>query len=493
MKPQKNITKRFNSSLVLRGFVVSALVLCLPAALFPQTVYTTAQSPFPLEDLGHSARGHGFGGAFTAVQGDLACLFLNPAGLDGLGPAQVSFLHQDWIGDMAQETLVGALPLGKAGAFALGANYLNGGSFQGYDSNGFPTSSYHPSRASLALGWGGSILPPVSLGFTLRGLSQSLVPGNQTMASALNLGVLWRVLPALRAGAFYSSLDTDAASPEWGLLKMGVSYSQILIADSPCLFLADASLPPHGVYRIQCGAEQLFFRFLTVRMGYQLELEGNQIGGFRGFTAGVGFRFQELDLDYCYVPDGDLGYSQLVGLTYRFPMETAKPVPTVSAIPLIQNSRLNTQNPGLEETPLPTFTPLYAPAPNPTPALTWTPTPTIPPLTPSLSFKPSNNRTASDQVVKVEIQFNLPDVSGGTSPLPQPSPSVQLQQAIENMAKKVQDNPQDVQSWINLGNLYWRAGQADFSVQCFEEALRLQPDMARLKTWLDQYNRLHPR
>jgi tetratricopeptide (TPR) repeat protein len=127
---------------------------------------------------------------------------------------------------------------------------------------------------------------------------------------------------------------------------------------------------------------------------------------------------------------------------------------------------------------------------NPNPALgIQTPTPST--GIPSLNFNPSSTALPSDQVVKVETHFQIP----GTAETPataSATPSPELEKALDEAGQRVRQNPQDAPAWINLGNLYWRLGRRDFAVQCFTEALRLNPDNQVLKAWLEQYPQAYP-
>jgi hypothetical protein len=419
--------------------------LILPVPSPAQTVYTTVQLPYPLEDLGHSPRALAMGSAFAAAEGDAACLYWNPAGLDGLAAPELSLFHESWLADISQETAVGAYPIGKAGTVALGANYLSFGQLDGYNSSGYYTASYSPFRASFALGWGGTLVHSLSIGFSVRGLFQTLVPGVSTTANSFSTGFLWRALPDLRIGGFYSFLYSDA-SPQLGSLDLGESWAVPLFSNKPMLLLVDFSMPPEGVYRIQAGVEQPLFSFLFGRFGFQQELRDNLIEGFRGFSGGIGIELKGFDLDYTFAPDGDLGYSQMFGLTYHLPESTPKNPP---------------------------------------------PKPSTAPGEP-LNFKPPSEIKPQDRVVQVEVHFNLPDSSGSPSGGPVTPPSPGIQRAIEAAAQKVQANPQDAEAWVALGNLYWQSGQPEYTVQSFEEALRLRPDNNQLKSWIEGYKRLHP-
>jgi len=426
----------------LRLIIVSVFWLSFPMVSMAQssTAYTTLQLPYTLENLGHSSRAMALGSAFAAAEGDATCLFWNPAGLDGMGAPEISLSHQEWLSTITQESLAAALPLGKVGTFALGANYLNFGTLDGYGPTGDPTTSYHPFRASLSLGWGKTLAHNLSVGLAVRGLYDSLTSNYQTLSGFLSLGAIWRVLPFMRLGAYYNFSNADP-SPALATFKLGESWAIPLFDKSTSLLLVDFSLPPNGVYLIEAGFEQPILSNFFARAGFRQELKDNQIQGFRGFTAGLGVNLVGFDLDYSYIPDGDLGYSQNLGLTYHFPIEKPK-------------------------RPIPQTTP-----------------------SPALTFKPPSEITAADKVVQVEVHFDLPQTENPGAPT---SISPQLQQAIDKAGQKVQVNPKDAAAWVTLGNLYWQAGQAAFTLQSFEEALRLNPSNKQLKAWIDQYRNLNP-
>ena len=419
------------------------LFLILPPfrAAAQTTYYTTFNIPYPLEALGHSARAAAMASAFTAAEGDLNCLFWNPSGLDGMASPEISLLHQDWISGLSQETLAAALPIGKAGTLGFGLNALNYGSLEGYDSGGDPTGSIHPFRSTFLFGWGGTLLHSLSMGFSSRSIFQSVAPGDSSFSTALTAGALWRALPSLRVGAYYTFLNAGYP-PQQGILKIGETWGFSLFPQGPTLLQVDFSLPPQGVYLIQGGVEQPFFRILFFRLGYQMELRDNQISGFRGFTGGIGVEWEGLSLDYAYSPQGELGFSQMVGLTYRFP--------------------------GPQPTPLPQ------------------PRASLPSASP-LSFKPPASINPEDKVVRVEVHFDLPNGPAATS---QPSDPA-LEMAIEEAGQQVQLHPKDAVAWVNLGNLYWRSGRPEFTVQCFGEALKIDPSNRDLGAWLDRYRSLN--
>jgi len=485
------------------GFFWGVGLLILPFGLQAQTTYTTALSPNPLENLGHSPRAYALGEAFAAVSGDPACLFYNPAGLAGIPALQVSAMHQDWIAGISQETLLAGFPAGQAGSFALGANYLNYGALESYDASGNPTSSNSPFRGSLYAGWGGPILSGISLGLSAHGAIQSLAPGASKLSSAVQAGALWKPIPRLSLGGAYTFLNTDS-DLGLGFLELGASYSIFLFFQSSTLLEMGFSLPLYNVARLQFGAEQPFLNFLVVRAGYQLELDNNDIAGFRGLTGGLGLDLDDFSLDYAYSPDGDLGSSQMISLAYRLPTES-KPAPNPHpqntwAVPV---SVIPSPAASVAATPTPNATPVLKPEETATPTATasptttWTPSagsngePSPTPTLVSMDFNPSSTALPSDKVQKVETRFQIPDtVDSPASASVTPSP--EMEKALEEAGQKVGQNPQDPQAWMNLGNLYWELDQPDYALQCFSEVLRLKPGATALRDWVSRYYKAHP-
>jgi tetratricopeptide (TPR) repeat protein len=220
-----------------------------------------------------------------------------------------------------------------------------------------------------------------------------------------------------------------------GLLKIGGSWYTELYKDSPTLILLDFSLPPHGVYSLQAGMEQNLWDNFYARAGYQWAWDNNDINGLTGLTAGIGLRFEDWGLDYAFIPYGDLGTSQTLGLTYSFPYITPHP-----------------------------------------------PQKTVP-AAPRAAFKPADTLLPGDRLVNVEVKVQLPSGSGSQFATAE---DPELQYAIKQQVEKVAQHPKDAKAWYNLATLYWKAGKRAFTAQCFEEILQLQPQNQAIKDWLDK-------
>jgi len=399
------------------------------------TVYTTVELPDPLQDVGHSPRAAALASAYTASEGTVDSLDWNPAGMASISDPQLSLNHQSWFGDLYRENIMAAIPFSKAGVLGLGVDYTGYGTLQGFNTSGDPTQTYQPYRVSLSLGWAFPFLPNLFLGAAGTGLLDFQSSDYQNISEFLTAGFLWKGLPPIQLGASYSFANSSAPI-EMGLLKIGASCPQTFMMKNPTLFLVDLSLPPHGVYSLQAGVEQTLWSDFFARIGYAWEWTNNYITGFRGLTAGLGIRWEEWRLDYAFIPNGDLGSSQTVGLSYFFPQA---------------------------------------------------PTPKSAAPEPGAAFKPAKELLPGDRVVNVEVNLTLPK---DATPLDTGPVQPELAEKIKNLVQVVAQDPKNAGHWDVLGNLYWQAGRPSYAVQCFEEVLQLQPSNQALKDWLEKYKNI---
>lgn len=347
-------------------------------------------------------------------------------------------VYQGWFPGQFRENLTAAIPLYQFGVIGLGADYSSYSAFQQYDANGNPIVTHQPYQGSFTLGFAFPFLDTLSLGFTGRGMLDSQSADGQNISGYLTAGFLWSGIQPIKIGAFYSFTDSDVPADK-SLLKLGASCPLTFSEGNPTLFLLDYSLPPRGVYTLQVGVEQTLLGSFSARAGYQWTLDDNSMPGSQGLAAGLGAKWKGWSFDYAFSPYGKLGTSQTVGLSFSF----------------LEGSRLSPQNPTS--------------------------------LSPA-AFKPADALLPGDKVVNVEVNLSLPQ---DTSPSAQGPVSPQLAENISNLAQKVAQNPANAQAWNTLGNLYWQAGRADYAVQCFGEALQLQPSNQGLKDWLDRYKKIH--
>ena len=248
----------------------------------------------------------------------------------------------------------------------------------------------------------------------------------------------------------YSGLGTPVAGQNLATdLKGGCSCLIRWDKTDSLLTALSGYYEPGGVSRLQGGVEAGFQKSYFLRAGYQLPLSDNQITGFSNFSAGAGIRFGRVTLDYAYLPYGNLGASQRISLTYDFLNPTPVPARPITVL----------------APPLPAKPVTVVVTAVPTPAPSVTPGPPKP---------------------NVQVHFVIPAIALT------PDSGVGNFALEEKYEKATEANPNDAVAWRNLGLAYWNAGKTGLSLQCFEQALRLNPSDRELKTWLELYRAKHP-
>ena len=212
--------------------------------------------------------------------------------------------------------------------------------------------------------------------------------------------------------------------------------------------MASGYWEPNGYSRLQGGLEGDVDEHFFLRAGYQLSLPDNQFEGLTGLTAGAGLKIGSFALDYAYVPFGDFGASHRVSLGYVF--EAAKEIVKVKEIVQVP------------------VTIIQQALPKPVTVIQ-----SAPPVNPGL-----------------ELHFKFP-----SDPLAQ-GKTLEDQgkwtEAIQYYRNSVLQDAHNVEAWMRMGNLYYKAGKKEYAIQCFQSVLSLAPDNTQLRNWLDQYKALRP-
>jgi cytochrome c-type biogenesis protein CcmH/NrfG len=82
------------------------------------------------------------------------------------------------------------------------------------------------------------------------------------------------------------------------------------------------------------------------------------------------------------------------------------------------------------------------------------------------------------------LEFRLPDTAVDEALTAEDDGK--FKQAVAAYQDALKTDPADTRAWMGLGRLYWRQGQKDYALQCYEQVLRLNPGDTELKAWLDK-------
>jgi hypothetical protein len=264
------------------------------------------------------ARAIGMGEAYTAQADDASSLYWNPAGIAILNQSEASFTYNPFLKDLSYQNASVAVPL-ENGGLGASLSYLSYGTIQGFDENGIQagTVNAYSGVATLGGAWLGNNW---SAGFNLKGVQESLADVTAN-GFAADLGTNW-VYPnevmggSLRAAAVVRNLGTglkfinqnDSFPTQW---RLGLAAVQMM--DRRLNLSLDYGQETGLNGAVYGGAEYWVLPYIALRAGYA----GSQAEG-NGARAGIGLKYKDVSFNFAYSNYGDLGFSQLYELSFRF-------------------------------------------------------------------------------------------------------------------------------------------------------------------------------
>lgn len=308
------------------------------------------------------------GGAFAGLADDANAVFYNPAGLTSIVDRELTAMQNFWFAGINNESISYVQRLGD-GAFGL--SFL--GAFAKIDERSEPTEdpirTFTASSFAVGLSYGHELIKNVSLGGTVKFLSQQfdiedwtgvagdagvLLGSNRLRvgASIQNLGVLKSKIEGesldeslplnIRVGgAFHlivsepsakepaKSTQTGGTKPSVGeanTLEKQESPSEPIIQSEPepiLTVVADVNIPKSGYPVVHLGLENWFHDILALRVGYSFS-QGDNTN--RGITAGIGLRAWgtapleniNFQFDYAFAPNREVGDTHRISFISRF-------------------------------------------------------------------------------------------------------------------------------------------------------------------------------
>lgn len=304
--------------------------------------------------IGVGARSLGMGSAFVGLADDGTAAYWNPAGLATLGEREATLMHAEQFGSIVQyDFLSYVMPVGSPGKprQAIGLSLVRLGvdnipdtrGLQIIDQNGNGKFDYPEDllvvdesrfvfdsdndvallfsyardvRAGLSVGgnfkyirqWLGDSLRSNGFGIDLGALyvGRGGFSVGATLRDATTTRILWNtgtgefIAPSLRVGAAKTRAFRERRHLVTAALDVQVGFSDERLSSQAHL---------GGVtFEFHPGLEYWFDRRLALRAGFEAQ----------NFTAGAGFRYRKLGLDYAYLDHRDLDASHRVSGSYRF-------------------------------------------------------------------------------------------------------------------------------------------------------------------------------
>lgn len=307
------------------------------AGLFPSGAFSagaagTTSAAF-LKTPG-GARAAAMGGVSAAASSGAESVFLNPAALSRVpseGPSEVAVGYDALLESSYSGSAAYARPLGADAALGLGLVYASQGAQTAYNSVGDATGKFSPTDLALGAWYGRRFAGPLSLGGGLK-LIRAQLDDRSGMSAALDFGLLAKHVAEIGDGPLDVGLSLSNLGPPLklgstadplparirvgGLWRLSPVFDAGLDVNLPVDQDPYASLGVEGrIPASQIGSKKPWV--LAVRAGYD-QNRTRGVDGLTGFSAGAGFDFSALRLDYAWLPFGDLGTVNRITLAFRF-------------------------------------------------------------------------------------------------------------------------------------------------------------------------------
>ncbi len=357
----------------MKKLTILAVTVLLTASLFAAEYGGVTASPYL--NLGVGARACGMGEAYTSVVSDVDAVFWNPGALVKVEDPQFSFMHNQAFGGTAYEYLGVGFPAEQLGLDIWGSIGIMAMLVRVEDidqTKETVTGTYDEAFAEKGrtYGAGGTVIGVAyswqaakmfSPGITLKLINQKIAL-EEGWIPAIDIGIIANTnFPGFDVGLVFQNISfmqmnqVDGA-PDAPLplnLKFGVSQKLprlfssendpkdfITIAVDGILPISPANMPFRLHFGVEYGGD-LDHHILKGRIGYRLNGQDliSDLGALAGLTAGFGYsrNFDGVDLalDYAFVPYGELGMSNRIGMTIKIGQPTPTPTPVAVKPPKV--------------------------------------------------------------------------------------------------------------------------------------------------------------
>lgn len=271
-----------------------------------------------LLDIGIGCRAMALGGAFSAFSNNASGVFWNPSGLANRSNTELTLGYSNWYQDINLNYVALAAPISKRVTFAVGAIYLNYGSFDSYSIDDQPlgTFSGHNAVGQVSLACG--LSSQLSIGVTGKWVSEKIedVTGS---GYALDFGMRFDTGPfalGLTARNLGKGLDYDGeVTPFPTSYNAGIGlrlFNRGVNLTSELVYPKDGNISCHQ------GIEILYQNTIALRSGYSQTINSEFQEEHDGLVMGFGLKVLSGSLDYSYEPGKDLGAVHRVEFSLKF-------------------------------------------------------------------------------------------------------------------------------------------------------------------------------
>ncbi len=308
-----------------------------------------AQTGMKFLNVAVDARATSLGEAFTAVEGNAASLFFNPAGMARTTDlANVSLGQVKWIADIKHNYVAASISpsQGEYGVLGIMVQTVDYGDLQGTIRSGntagfVDIGTFNPKATMIGVGYARALSDKFAVGGAIKWVHQNLGDGviqvlqsgeyltrnDETQVFAFDFGMLYKTgYKSLQFGVVVRNFSKEARYIDEGFqlpltFKVGVSMNVLdFVTDDKemhqFMLSIDAEHPRDYPERVKMGGEYTFMQILSLRAGF-VSLADEQ-----KFSYGVGLQKAlgpvGLGVDYAYTPFGVFDNVHTFALRFSF-------------------------------------------------------------------------------------------------------------------------------------------------------------------------------
>ena len=282
-----------------------------------------------IELIGAGARSVSLGRAYAGELGYSNSIFINPAGLSGIGSYEISSMFANFAGDVNYSNINAAFPAfgGVIGVGYLGAS-VGDMAITTIEANGRIGASggFNYNSDIIALSYARKVNDNLALGAGGKYYNSGNSLSSNGSGMALDLGAVYQLNEKLTIGL--AGLNLLCTGMQWNsgatdqipyTLNAGIIYKLNDVFE--CLI--DADKVQNQPVLFKAGTEMKIWKSLDVRIGAEEMTQGSGQNYFN-YTAGVGLTIGQLTVDYAYYRDMLVtdNSTHFISISIAFPVET---------------------------------------------------------------------------------------------------------------------------------------------------------------------------
>ena len=255
-------------------------------------------------------RPSGMGGAYSALATDVNAVYWNPGGLASVKNNEAEAMYLKWFEDTSLGYISFAMPV-IGGAVGFGITALSTTDMEKRIDDTPEHTSFDAEDIAVGFSYGKNI-KTFGVGVGIKAIQSKIDTEKSNLALAVDLGCLKQVPVGnnkLNLSASIQNIGTgikyiNKNDPLPGIVRIGAGY---FLLNDKMIASIDLNLPRDNKVNANFGFE---YRIVTgnlvlpVRIGYRTLTDFETIDGI---SAGFGIGFVNYNLNFAWVPYGDLG------------------------------------------------------------------------------------------------------------------------------------------------------------------------------------------